>query len=60
MVGEEKRKSNPRPWKYTDDIVAVLIILAWILGKPLGVEVPDWALSAVLGYIFGKNIPLPR
>lgn len=45
-----------RPWKYTDDIVAILIVVAWIVGKFKGISIPDWVLGAVLGYVFGKYV----
>ena len=45
-------------WKYTDDILAVVIVAAWIAGKASGVyEIPESVLGIVLGYVFGKNIP---
>jgi len=56
--GEESRV----PWKWTDDIVCLSIVLVWLVGKALsaigyGFEVPDWAASAAFAYAFGKSTP---
>ena len=56
MVGKEENKV----WKYTDDIVAGIVVVAWTIGKFVGVEIPDWVMTASLGYVFGKNIPLQK
>lgn len=53
---EEGRKI----WKYTDDIVAIILVIAWVVSKFSGNAIPDWVMTAVLGYIFGKSIPLPK
>ena len=49
--------SEPRPWKYTDDIIAGVIIGAWVIGKFIGVNIPDEVAMVAIGYVFGKNIP---
>jgi len=46
-----------RRWEYTDDLIAIIIVLAWVFGKFFGVDIPDWVLSVALGYAFGKSIP---
>lgn len=56
MVKEEEEKV----WKYTDDIVAVVLIVAWLVCWAIGHKLPEWILTTVLGYIFGKNIPIQR
>lgn len=63
MVGRENGKINDigkKVSKYTDDIVACIIVVAWIIGKFTGVEIPDWIMTTALGYVFGKNIPIQR
>lgn len=45
-------------WEFTDDILAGIIVLAWIGGKASGTyEIPESVLGIVLGYVFGKNMP---
>jgi len=53
MNNEEK----PKPYKYTDDIVCLIIVVAYVLGKVFGWEIPDWCLASALGYAFGKTMP---
>lgn len=63
MVGKEvekKEEEKREVWKYTDDIVAGVVVVAWIVGKFTGVEIPDWVMTTALGYVFGKNIPIQR
>ena len=58
MADEVNNQNNGRkPWKWTDDIIAVIVVGAWVVGKFISVEIPDWAVAAALGYVFGKNIP---
>ena len=50
-------QNNVKPWKFTDDIIAIIIVIAWIVGKFKGVDIPDWVVSAAIGYAFGKSMP---
>ena len=47
-------------WRYTDDLIATILVIAWIVGKFCGNVVPDWILATALGYVFGKNIPVQK
>jgi len=63
MVGKEvveEKEEKKKIWKYTDDIVAGVVVVAWIIGKFVGVEIPDWVMTTALGYVFGKNIPIQK
>lgn len=46
----------PKPWKYTDDIIAGVslgaYIISWFLGNPL----PEYLALLPLGYAFGKEV----
>jgi len=43
MNNEEK----PKPYKYTDDIVCLIIVVAYVLGKVFGWgEIPEWCVAA--------------
>ena len=53
-------KKEGKVWKYTDDIIAGILVIAWVIGKATGNEIPDWILATALGYVFGKNIPIQR
>ncbi|RKZ29252.1 hypothetical protein DRQ29_00340 [bacterium] len=57
---DEKVEEKQKIWKYTDDIIAGIIVVAWIVGKFVGVEIPDWVMTTALGYVFGKNIPIQK
>ena len=48
---------NPTPYHYTDDIIAVAVVAAWIAGKIVGFEIPDEIALLTLGYVFGVNLP---
>jgi len=54
-----EREEN-KVWKYTDDVIAGIIVVAWIIGKFIGVEIPNEILATALGYVFGKNIPIQK
>ena len=56
MVEKEENKV----WKYTDDIIAGIVVVAWLIGKFVGVEIPNEILATALGYVFGKNIPIQK
>ena len=56
-VSSVVNQNSVKPWKYTDDIIAIAIVIAWIAGKFLGVDIPDWVVSAAIGYAFGKSMP---
>lgn len=56
----ENMENEIKPWKYTDDIICILVALAWMIGKFVGVEIPEWVLTTVIGYAFGKNLPIQR
>jgi len=49
---------SSRPYKYTDDIVGSIIILAYIFqNNPwIPLSVPDWALAASLLWLFGSRV----
>jgi len=53
MVNDEK----PKPSKYTDDIVCLIIVIAYVLGKVFSWDIPDWCVASALGYAFGKMMP---
>ena len=53
MNSEEK----PKPSKYTDDIVCLIIVIAYVLGKVFGWDIPDWCIASALGYASGKMMP---
>mgnify|MGYP000412649059 CR=1 FL=1 len=55
-----KEMEENKLWKYTDDIVAVIIIVAWIICYAIGKAMPEWIITTVLGYIFGKSFPLKK
>ena len=44
----------PKPWKYTDDILAVLIVGSYIAGKVYGFDIPEVVVGVVLGWAFGQ------
>ena len=52
------KKNSKQVWKYTDDIVAIIVVIAWFIAWGMGTKLPEWLLTAVLGYVFGKNIPI--
>ena len=45
-----------KPWKYTDDAIAIMLTVGWILSKFFGVNIPDWVLAVVIVYAFGKSV----
>jgi len=49
--------AEPEVWKYTDDIIAIGVVGAWIAGKIVGFEIPDEIAILALGYVFGANLP---
>jgi len=58
VMGMNEGENNvPRPWKYTDDIIAGIIVVAYIIGKFIGVQIPENLVGLALGYVFGKNVP---
>jgi len=56
MVMVEAKSSSV--WKYTDDIVAIILVIAWIICYVIGNALPEWLITAILGYVFGKNLPI--
>ena len=50
-------EEEPKPYSWTDDVVCLIIVVAYVLGKIFGWEIPDWCAAAAIGYAFGKNIP---
>ena len=50
-------QENGTPWKYTDDLIAGVIVVGYIAGKASGIyEIPPEMVTLVLGWVFGKNI----
>jgi len=55
-----ERKENSKLWTYTDDVIAILVVIAWFIAYGMGHKLPEWILTTVLGYVFGKHIPLSK
>lgn len=47
---------SSKPWKYTDDILGGIIVVAYIVQNKLGLTVPDWALASTLLWLFGSRV----
>ena len=46
----------PKPWKYTDDMIAWIVVVAYIVQNWAGIAVPDWAMATALVYALGIDI----
>lgn len=55
MVEKDIKVKN---WQYTDDIIAILLVIAWLVCYALSKPLPEWILTTVLGYVFGKHMPI--
>lgn len=53
---DNNNSNGIRPWKYTDDIIAISIVIGYLLGKYFGFEVPEWMVIAALLYAFGAGV----
>ena len=49
-------ENGNKPWKYTDDILAGVIIVSGIVSKKFGLHVPDWQTAMATAYVFGKPL----
>ena len=55
MVKGNMKKVN---WEFTDDVIAILLVIAWLACYALNKPLPEWVLTTVLGYVFGKHMPI--
>jgi hypothetical protein len=46
-----------KPWRYTDDLIAGALVLAYIAGHVTGnFQIPIEVMMLVFGWVFGKGI----
>ena len=50
------RGESPTLWTYTDDIIVLGVVGAWIAGKIVGFDIPDDVALLALAYAFGKQM----